>query len=120
MAGIDQLKVIFKDLADAISVVFKLAHHGGIFSAYPLLNDFSSLSALNAAELKAEVADLSVDERAQLVAILNGVDISDAGVKAKLQAAFADLNEGVDLGLEGYAVVTHALAYLAKLKALVA
>lgn len=120
MAGIDQLKVVFKDLKDVIEVVYKLAHHGGFLSVYPLISDFSTLSNLSAEQLKLEILDLDPAERAQLKLILDGIEIQDVGIKAKLVEVFSDLNEAVDLGLEGYAVVKHTLAYVEKLKKLVA
>lgn len=116
MAGIDQLKVVFADLRDVINVGYKLLHHGGIFALYPLVQDFSSLSGLNPQELKAELVDLQPDERAQLLNIVNGIDVADPQVKAKIQLVFSDLNDAVDLGIEGVAVYNHVKAYLDKVK----
>lgn len=93
--GIDQLEKIVDAVGEAINVVDKVVHGGGIWPVFTLTDELSALGGLKGEVVLAQLKDLSVDERKGLLAKLKA--------KCPLIVKEVDvLDEVVDFGFKCY------------------
>lgn len=103
---IDQLSKIVEASAEAINVIEKVTHGGGIWAVFSLTDELSALSGLNGAIVAAQLKDLSIDERKSLLSLLKAkVSLSDKALEAKIESGVDCLDEVVDYGFQVYADV---------------
>lgn len=120
--GIDQLKVIVKSVADAITVSSKIiVDHAGFLAALELMPDVQAIGALSQVELLAEVKGLNPDERAQLDALFAAnLVLSNVSLQAKIDAGELDLEKGIDLAFSALACYNVGKALVADVQSLFA
>lgn len=110
--GIENLKKIFVAASDIVLVFDKLSNHEGIFSLFQFSGDLNALSSVNLDAMKAEVKDLSLDERKALEQLLRDkLVLHNKVIEAKI-------NDGLDLVEEGIVIVGQVVGLVNKVKTL--
>jgi hypothetical protein len=101
---VDQLEKIVDASGEAINVVHKVSHGGGIFSVLSIVDELSALGLVKGDVVLAQLKDLDVAERKQLLGLLKAkVALSDKALEAKIEAGVDCLDEVVDYGFKIYA-----------------
>ena len=112
--GVEGLKKVVLAVAEAANVVSKVVHGKGLLVALSLMDELSALGGLDADTLKAEVKDLSLEEKEELKkALKDKLVLQNPAVEAKIEA-------GLDVVDEAVGVVQDALKVVEKIKALAA
>lgn len=111
--GIDGLKKVVLAAAELLNVASKIINKEGIFVAFQLADELTALSNLDAAALKAEVADLSPEEKLDLVnTFKQKLVLQKPEVEAKIEAGVDVLNDAVEVVVSAVVVVQKAKALL--------
>lgn len=112
--NIEQLKKIVLALAEVVNVIVKVANKEGVFVLLQVVDELNALSTLDMEKLKVEIAGLSVEEKADLVAAFKSkLDLGGTALEKKIEGGFDVLSEAVD-------VVANAIGVVQKAKALFA
>lgn len=96
--GVENLKVLAADLAEALNVASKEIHGGGLLGLWGALGIVSSLKGLNWAQVKLEVSEVSTDERVAVEkAFASALQLQDPNVQAKILAGEGFLERAISL-----------------------
>lgn len=104
--GTEQLERLVEACGEAINVVYKVSHGGGVFSALSIVDELSALGLVKGEVVLAQLKDLDAAERKHLLGLLKAkVSLSDKELEAKIESGVDCLDEVVEFGFKVFADV---------------
>lgn len=107
--------------AEGLNVGNSIANGGGILAALALTDELSAMGSFDGPAALAELKAATPEKRAEyLTAFKAKLSLKNKALEAKIEGSADCLDEAVSVGLEGVAVVQHAIAVVDKVKLLLA